>query len=60
MIYIILWFIIGIICSLTSIFVFRRDGTTNRQGELYLATIGPLFGPIVGILLIIDILKRFF
>jgi len=52
-----IWIIIGTISSLLAIYVFRRDGTTDIKGELYLATLGPWFGPVITILLIIDSYK---
>ena len=52
------WYAIGFVSTLVAIYLFRYDGTTARRGELYLAVIGPLFGPIVTILLFIDLLRR--
>jgi len=52
------WFVFGIVGSLVAIFVFRRDGTTTRHGELYMAVIGPLFGPVVAILIFIDFVRK--
>ena len=46
-----LWLIPGYIGSLFAIYIFRRDGRSDKAGELYLATIGPLFGPVVIVLL---------
>jgi uncharacterized membrane protein YeaQ/YmgE (transglycosylase-associated protein family) len=53
-----LWFFVGVVGSLLSIYVFRTDGRTNRFGELYLAVIGPLFGPIVLVLLFTSLNKN--
>lgn len=52
------WYIIGFFSSLMAIFVFRRNGTTGKKGELYMAVIGPLFGPIVAVMLLVDFLRR--
>lgn len=53
----VVWLIIGFISSLIGIITFRRDGTTIKKGELYLALFGPLFGIIVTIMLIIDLFR---
>lgn len=52
------WYAIGLVSSLIAIYVFRRNGTTTRKGELYMAVIGPLFGPIVTAMLLADFLRR--
>ena len=54
----IIWYAIGLVSSLIAIYTFRRDGTTARKGELYMAVIGPLFGPIVTAMLLADFLRR--
>jgi hypothetical protein len=50
------WLGIGFISCLVATAVFRRSGKGKKK-ELYLATLGPLFGPIVLILMIIDLIK---
>jgi hypothetical protein len=50
----IIYFLIGISVSFLSIYVFRKDGTTKVQGELYWAVISPFIWPIVLIKLIYD------
>ena len=52
------YLIIGIIVSLFTIWVFRRDGTTKKPFELYLAVIAPLLWPAVLVLMVIDLRRK--
>lgn len=58
MIYILIWLGLGFISTLLAIYCFRRKGTTLVTGELYFAAIGPLFGPVILVLLMLDYVKR--
>ncbi len=55
--YILIWLAIGWISSLIAIKVFR-SGKQVKSKELYAAASGFLFGPIITILMIIDLFKR--
>lgn len=55
--FLIIWLIIGLASSLVAILVFRPNGTT-KSGELVMAALGPFFGPIVTVLMILDLVKR--
>lgn len=52
------WLLFGFFGSLAAIVAFRRDGTTKKKGELYTALIGPLFGPVITVLLLLDLYRR--
>lgn len=52
-----MWFFCGFVFTLLAIALYRPDGTTSRKGELYMAVLGPLFGPVIGILAIIDLYR---
>lgn len=49
------WLAIGYVMSWIAISVFRSVGSTTK--DLYLATIGPLFGPILFIMFFIDYVR---
>ena len=38
---------IGLIVTLAMIFYYRPDGRSQKPGELYMATVGPLIWPIL-------------
>ena len=48
---------LGIIVALYAVYLFRRDGTTKKPYELYLAIIAPIIWPAVLILLVLDLLR---
>jgi len=53
------WLIIGFWSSCLAISIFRSgDGEISRK-DLYLATIGPFFGPIVFAMIVIDFIRVF-
>jgi hypothetical protein len=53
------WLIVGFLSSFIAILVFRGKDATVRK-ELFLAVAGPLFGPIVFLMMFVDLIKRFF
>jgi hypothetical protein len=52
-----LWLLVGFVSSLLAIALYRPNGTTARKGELYMAVLGPLFGPVIAILVAIDMYR---
>lgn len=56
MTFLIVWLLIGLVSSFISIAKFRPNGTAKPE-ELYLAAVGPFFGPIVALLLCVDIIR---
>jgi len=58
MLFALIWLGLGFVCSFVAVYVFRPAGTTQRDGELYLAVLGPLFGPAVGILMALDLWRN--
>ncbi len=56
--YYIIYSIIGILVILFSINFYRKDGTTNRKNELYMASIGFLIWPIQIIKILYDLLTK--
>jgi uncharacterized membrane protein YeaQ/YmgE (transglycosylase-associated protein family) len=51
------WLFSGFLFSLLAVWIFRRDGTSRRKGELYLGVLGPLFGPVILGLIVVDMIK---
>ena len=52
------WMVLGLIGSLLAVCLFRRNAETVPVKELYMAILGPFFGPIIIVLVIIDLLKK--
>lgn len=50
--------LIGVLVTWVAIFIFRRNGKTQRAGELYLAALSPVIWPVVLILLILDLIRK--
>jgi len=50
--------LIGIVITLTCIFYYRKDGTTKKPFELYLAAIGFLIWPLLLIKVIYDFIRK--
>ena len=57
MVCLMVWLGIGLVSSLASVYVFRRNSKSIAVRDLYLAVIGSFLGPIVLAMLIIDFLK---
>ena len=55
-----IWFIIGIMSGSTAVAVFRKNGKSDKKGELYLAVLSPLLGPITFFLIAIDLFKTIY
>lgn len=56
--YYFIYLIIGVLVTLFSINLYRKDGTTNRKNELYMAAIGFLIWPLQVIKIIYDLLTK--
>jgi len=54
------WFIIGIIASVAAIVIFRKDGTTSKKYELYLAVAGVAFGIVTAIMIGLHYGRKYF
>lgn len=57
MTFLIIWLLVGLVSSIIAIVKFRPNGT-GRSEELIMAALGPFFGPVVTVLLCLDIIRN--
>lgn len=52
-----IWLMVGLLSTFIAILVYRRDGRTKSDHELYYALVGVCFGPATIILVMLDAVK---
>ncbi len=57
--WLLIWLGVGFFSTICVIKVFRKNGRLAERADLYLSAIGPFFGPIVIILLLLDMYSQY-
>jgi uncharacterized membrane protein YeaQ/YmgE (transglycosylase-associated protein family) len=55
---IVIWLALGLFSTVLAVFLFRKDGKSG-PGELYYAAIAPFLGPVVLVMIMVDLIKRY-